>query len=233
MPVIPFFGILIDEQIGLPFFFMIAGLATGLSPCLFPILPLTLMSIFKTETSRIRSLAIVLMVVLGMLTTFTVFTMIAVYIASFIITNHLILNLIFGIMIVIFGMVILVPKLNEVFSTFSSKLTPQQVTETDSSNYLSLYFLGIVYTFIAIPCSGSVFLSVSTVLITLNNPLITMAGLLLFGLGLLLPYAILALASSELRNVIASKMVEKQHLIEKAVGLFLVIYGIIFLLGTL
>ncbi|MHA1169411.1 MAG: cytochrome c biogenesis CcdA family protein [Candidatus Hodarchaeales archaeon] len=232
MPAIPFFGILIDEQIGLPFFFVIAGLATGLSPCLFPVLPLTLISIFKTETSRTKSLAIVLMVILGMLTTFTVFTMIAVYISSFLITNHQALNQLFGILIIIFGLVILIPKLNEIFSTFSSKLSPQ-LTETESSGYLSLFFLGIIYTFIAIPCSGSVFLSVSTVLITVNNPLITMFGLLLFGAGLLLPYAILALASSELRNVIARKMVEKQHLLERAVGLFLVIYGIIFLIGTL
>ncbi|MHA1450673.1 MAG: cytochrome c biogenesis CcdA family protein [Candidatus Hodarchaeales archaeon] len=232
MPAIPFFGILIDEQIGLPFFFVIAGLATGLSPCLFPVLPLTLISIFKTETSRTKSLAIVLMVILGMLTTFTVFTMIAVYISSFLITNHQALNQLFGILIIIFGLVILIPKLNEIFSTFSSKLSPQ-LTETESSGYLSLFFLGIIYTFIAIPCSGSVFLSVSTVLITVNNPLITMFGLLLFGAGLLLPYAILALASSELRNVIARKMIERQHLLERAVGLFLVIYGIIFLIGTL
>lgn len=232
MPVIPFFGILIDETIGLPFFFILAGLATGLSPCLFPILPLTLISIFKSETSRRKSLLIVLMVVLGMMTTFTVFTMVAVSITSFLITNRQLLDLVFGSLIIIFGVIIIVPKFNELFSRVSSRFSPQQEFD-DDLNYLSLFFLGVVYTLIAVPCSGSIFLSVSAVLISVANPLITMTGLLLFGTGLFFPYAVLALASAELRIVIAKKMVEKQHLIEKIVGLFLIIYGIIYVISSL
>ncbi|MFW9997492.1 MAG: cytochrome c biogenesis CcdA family protein [Candidatus Odinarchaeota archaeon] len=226
----PFFGIFINEQIGLIPFFTLAGLATGLSPCLFPILPLTILSVFKAETSRLKALTLVTMVVAGMMTAFTVFTMIAASVSLFLFRNYVLLNQIFGSIIIFLGIILVVPRLQEAFTALTSRFSPDQPTET--SGFLSLYFLGIVYTFIAIPCSGPVFFAVTSVLVTVNNFIASMLGLLIFGIALFIPYGVLALVSAEARMKITSRMVSKQHLLERLVGIFLIIYGFLLIISV-
>ncbi|MHA2294451.1 MAG: cytochrome c biogenesis CcdA family protein [Candidatus Hodarchaeales archaeon] len=227
----PFFGIIISEQIGLLPFFILAGLATGLSPCLFPILPLTLLSVFRAETNRVKAILLVMMVISGMMTSFTIFTLLVSYISLFLIKNYIILNQIFGFLIIIFGIILIIPRLQDIFVRLTSRFSTDQPTE--SLSYLTLYFLGMTYTFIAIPCSGPIFLSVTAILITIAEPILTMFGLIIFGLGIFIPYAILAVASAEARMKIANKLVSKQYLLERIVGIFLVLYGALIILSTI
>ena len=122
------FGLGISSTIGLPLFFFV-GLYVALSPCLFPIMPITILNILKkqeqqdnldhnsTETKNYRFKAYnwIFMLWSGILFSFGIFALIGVFIGTTLIQNYLLLNLIFGIVLIIMGYIMISPKQEELF----------------------------------------------------------------------------------------------------------------------
>ena len=134
------FGLQIDESIGLPLFFLV-GIYVAVSPCLFPIMPLTVFRIMSRsfidengkEQQIARSAAVQWVVLLtsGILVPFIGSIIIMSYIwdffGIFLIQQYRELTFILGIILIVMGLFLIIPVLSE--KTFAKIPVPQRVSD--------------------------------------------------------------------------------------------------------
>jgi cytochrome c-type biogenesis protein len=237
------FGINIDESIGLPLFFL-AGLYIALSPCLFPIMPLTIFRVMNKDIvekngeviypARKMALKWVIILCSGVIITFLIAALIFLYIWSyfglFLIQLYRPLTYTLGIILIVMGLFLIFPWLSE--KTFARIPIPQNIIklmQREDYRDLDLFIIGFGYSFIALPCAFPVFLVLLSMIPSINNIVYTTFGMGLFAVGLFLPYLILVLVTAEARTRAASFLAEKFRAIEIALGFLVVIFGLLFL----
>ncbi|MFX1256036.1 MAG: cytochrome c biogenesis protein CcdA [Promethearchaeota archaeon] len=241
------FGFEVESTIGLPLFFLV-GLYVALSPCLFPIMPITLFHVLNKQSREKRSeeekgegigdseedfsvkrseaLQWVFMLWSGILFSFGIFALVGVAIGFLLIQYYTVLNLIFGFLIVILGIIILIPKFGE--QIFARIPVPDRLSgllQKETVSDLDLFILGLSYSIIALPCAGPAFLAVLPLIIGSINPLFTLTGLVLLALGLLLPYLALVMLTTEARTRFISGIQRHYGLIKVITAVFLIIIG--------
>ncbi|MFX0122230.1 MAG: cytochrome c biogenesis protein CcdA [Candidatus Hodarchaeota archaeon] len=237
------FGIAFDESIGLPLFFLV-GLYVALSPCLFPIMPLTVFRIMNKPIiddsgqeqypTRRMALQWVILLTGGILITFSLAILISAYIwtnlGSFLSGVFIQLTFILGLLLILMGIFLIFPVLAEL--TFTRIPIPQRVTDSfqrEEYRHLDLFFIGFGYTFIALPCSFPIFLILLALIPLIGNLLYLFIGMGLFALGLLIPYLILVLVTAEARIRAASLLAEKFRIVEIITGILVIIFGLLFI----
>ncbi len=238
------FGIELDNSLGLPLFFL-AGIYVALSPCLFPIMPMTIFRIMskdiidsegkETHPSRQLALRWVSILVSGILITFISVALILMYLWSGIGTEILLLygefTFILGLVLIAMGIFIIFPALSE--RTFARIPIPMQISNLmarEEYKQLDLFLIGFGYSFIALPCAFPVFLALLTIIISTANPIFTLIGLSLFGIGLFIPYLILVFVTAEARIRAARVLAERFRIVEIITGVVIILFGILFLL---
>lgn len=239
------FGIEVNET--LPLFirislFFLVGLYVALSPCLFPIMPLTLFRIMNKsvvddqEKQPTRRMAFQWVIILtsGILITF----FLAIFISAYIWTNlgfflldvHLTLTFFLGLILILMGLFLLFPTLAK--TTFSRIPIPQKVTDSfqrDEYRNLDLFLIGFGYTVIALPCVFPVFIILTAIIPFIENSFYLLVGMGLFALGLLIPYFILVLVTAEARVRAATLLAEKFRIVEIITGILVIIFGLLFI----
>ncbi len=237
------FGIEVDNSIGLPLFFLV-GLYVALSPCLFPIMPLTVFRIMNKSIlddsgqehhpSRRIALQWVIILTSGILLTFVLAVLISVYIWAnlglFLINIYLELTFILGLLLIIMGIFLLFPILAE--STFAKIPIPQRVTNSfqrEEYRQLDLFLIGFGYSIIALPCAFPVFLVLLSIIPFIGSSFNLLIGMVLFSVGLFLPYFILVLVTAEARTRAASFLAERFRVIEIITGILVIIFGLLFI----
>jgi len=237
------FGINVDESLGLPLFFLV-GLYIALSPCLFPIMPLTIFRVMNKEIVEetgetlypVQKMALKWVIILcsGVIITFVIAAIIILYIWSyfglFLIQLYRPLTYSLGILLIVMGIFLLFPKLSE--KTFARIPIPQNVTKVmqrEDYRDLDLFIIGFGYSFIALPCAFPVFFVLLSMILSTNNMVYTTFGMGLFSVGLFLPYLILVLVTAEARTRAASLLAEKFRAIEILIGFLVIIFGLLFL----
>ncbi|MHA2155156.1 MAG: cytochrome c biogenesis protein CcdA [Candidatus Hodarchaeales archaeon] len=237
------FGLFIDDSIGLPLFFL-AGLYVALSPCLFPIMPLTIFRIMNKDVtnsegnavhpSRFTALKWVSILVSGILVTFIGVALIIMYLWVGIATQiqgiYRPFSFLLGVLLIIMGIFILYPKLSE--KTFAKIPIPMKISNLmarEEYKQMDLFLIGFGYSFIALPCAFSVFYALILIIIKAVNPVFTLTGLSLFSLGLFIPYFILVFVTAEARVRAAQYLAEKFRLVELIMGVLIIIFGLLFI----
>ncbi|NHJ01337.1 MAG: hypothetical protein EAX86_04300 [Candidatus Heimdallarchaeota archaeon] len=241
-----FYGIEIDNSIGLPLFFF-AGLYIALSPCLFPVMPLTVFRIMNKSTqgengqeiyaTRPMILKWVSALTGGVLASFLTAMIVGAYIWSylglFLIQTYQPLTFILGVILVTMGLFLLFPILGE--KTFARIPIPERIAnlfDREEFNYLDLFIIGLGYSFVALPCAFPVFTILLSLIPTIGGSFAFLFGLLLFSGGLFLPYFALVLVTTEARTVVAQRFAERFRVIEIITALLVIIFGLLFILPT-
>jgi cytochrome c-type biogenesis protein len=221
--------------------FFAAGLYVALSPCLFPIMPLTIFRIMSKATlddndqsqqpSRIMALQWVILLTMGILVTFLLVMLLATLIGNafgfFFISNFILFSFILGVLLLLMGIFFLFPQLGE--KTYAKIPIPQKLIaiQRDEYNQFDLFLIGFGYSFIAFPCAFPAF-GVTLPIVAANaNFLFTLAGMSLFALGLFIPYLILVLVTAETRTRAASLLAENFRKIEVGIGILVILTGLI------
>lgn len=239
------FGLGISSTLGFPLFFLV-GLYVALSPCLFPIMPITILNIMRKDNEKNSdssndtvgeldssniskgnsSLNWIFMLWSGILFSFGIFALIGAYIGSFLIQNYILFNFIFGVILIVMGYIIVIPKLEEIF--FSRIQIPnfiqKQMLKEEYSGF-DLFTLGAFYSIIALPCAGPVFIALIPLIISFNNQLISLFSLFLFALGLLIPYLILIFVTAQTQTKFINKVRSSYGLIRGITGVLIIIVG--------
>lgn len=163
----------------------VAGILTSFTPCVYPLIPVTL-AIFKgtSNVSRVKSFIISLCYVLGIATTYTTLGLISAVTGSFFgsfIANPYV-SLFLGLLLVILSLASL-----DVFRFQFAGNLQMKASKVGGAGFIGAYAMGLVSGIIAAPCTGPVLASILLVAGSSGKP--ELGSLLLFvhalGLGLI------------------------------------------------
>jgi cytochrome c biogenesis protein CcdA/thiol-disulfide isomerase/thioredoxin len=135
-------------------FAFLAGLATIFAPCILPVLPIVLSA--GMSGGKQRPLGIVL----GLVTSFTFFTLSLSWLTQHLGINPDVLrNVAIGVLLV-FGILLLIPKALTVFEIWISRILPKVKTKTKGGDFWGGVLVGISLGLVWTPCVGPIVASV-------------------------------------------------------------------------
>lgn len=202
------------------FIIFIEGFASFLSPCVLPMLPMYV-SYFAGQDKDLRRTVINS---LGFVSGFTiVFVLLGIFastLGKLITTNSRYLNIIFGIIIILFGMhyigILNIKILNKSKGIQKNK---------DKLSFFSAIIFGMLFSVCWTPCVG-VFLS-SALMMSATSQNILKGGLMLFiySVGLGIPFILTSIFLEKLKNTF-NHIKKHYNVINKIAGIILIFSGI-------
>lgn len=216
------------EQINLILVFF-EGLFSFFSPCVLPIIPIYLSMLSNSSTDIMKDKTFknstlfknTLFFTLGICTTFFILSMAIGAFSQFFIGNKELLMLIGGIFIIIMGVFYMgyvnIPLLQR---------EKRFEMHSKDMNILSSFMLGLTFSFGWTPCIGPMLTSVLIMASGTQNILIGNALVLIYSIGFILPFIILAMFYKKLFEKFNNM---KKHLgtLKKIGGILLIISGLI------
>lgn len=205
----------------------IEGIITFVSPCLLPMLPVYLTYFAGGgERSTKKTLTGALGFVLGFTAVFTAMGALAGTIGGFLKQYEVILNIILGLIVIIFGLNYIGVFKLKIFSGMN-----KSKVRTNMGFFSALLF-GIVFSVGWTPCVGA-FLGSALALASSEGRVLTgVIMLLLYSLGLGIPFLLSAVLIDKLKS--AFTFIKKNYkIINTVCGVFLIIIGILMATGMM
>ncbi len=209
------------------FIAFLEGIITFISPCLLPMLPVYI-SYFagSKDTSTAKTLRNALAFVLGFTTVFVAMGALAGTLGSFLSKYQIIVNIVTGLVVVFFGLNFLgVFKLN-IFKGINSNM------DKENLGFFSSLLFGIVFSVGWTPCVGA-FLGSALMLASQQGQVLTgIIMLLLYSLGLGIPFVISAVLIDKLKSTF--NFVKRNYkTINIICGSILVLVGVLMMFGLM
>jgi len=171
-------------------FAFFSGLMTILAPCIWPLLPIVLSS--SVTGGKSKSLG----VVLGIMTSFTVFTLSISYVIKLFPFDPDLLRLFAVFVISFFGLTLLIPRLNGIFEGWMSRIGGKFSPRKQSTGFIPGYITGFALGLVWSPCAGPILATIAVLAATqkVNAEIILVTITYVFGTGI--PLFIFSLAGS-------------------------------------
>jgi len=204
---------------GLPASFL-GGILASLSPCILPLLPITLTVIGTAAiSSKTKSFLISLIFVFGVTTTYVILGIIAAMLGIFLgkIINSFFVYLILGVVFIFLGI-----SFFDIFhfSIFNIHYKPK-------TNLFSVFILGILSGFTMIPCTFPVLGAILSLISIRKNVFYGVGCLGAFSLGYGLVLVLIGTSGSLMRKLSENKI--WFIIIKKVLGLILILIGLYFM----
>ena len=198
------------------------GIISFISPCMLPLLPLYI-SYFAGKADKKGHIFLRAgFFVLGFTVVFTALGLFAGTLSAFLMTYVQIINIVCGVIVIIFGLSYL-----EVFRLpfFKGMQGSKEV-----SSVFSAFVFGMIYSVSLTPCVGA-FLGSALMIASTSGGALTGALLLLtYSLGLGIPFLISAVLIDRLNSVFT--FIKKHyHIVNLVSGIFLILIGIAMIFG--
>ena len=199
----------------------IEGIASFISPCLLPMIPIYI-SYFIGENDKKNNKVILNSIgfVLGFTMVFLILSIFASSLGSILSDNIKYIKVLFGFVIIIFGL-----NYMELLKLKFLNKTNVRKKNTKNLNFFKAIFFGILFSISWTPCIGT-FLSSALLLIAKEQDILKgILMMLLYSIGLGIPFIISAILIDKLKNVFNFI---KQHydIIKKVSGVILIFAGI-------
>ena len=212
---------------------LLAGILTFISPCILPLIPvyITLVTGLSIEEldNRKNLLSVLLSAVcfvLGFTTVFVFLGLSVTIIGQFFLNNIDILRTVGGIIIIIFGLHLL--------GIFKIKILYKQFGWMDkikrTSNYFTIYLIGCAFAFSWTPCVDPILASILIMAATQGTIAKGTFLLLIYSLGLAIPFILTALFVSKFLTLFNS-LKKYYKVIEIISGTLLILMGILIISG--
>ena len=212
---------------------LLAGILTFISPCILPLIPvyITLVTGLSVEEldNRKNLLSVLLSAVcfvLGFTTVFVFLGLSVTIIGQFFLNNIDILRTVGGIIIIIFGLHLL--------GIFKIKILYKQFGWMDkikrTSNYFTIYLIGCAFAFSWTPCVDPILASILIMAATQGTIAKGTFLLLIYSLGLAIPFILTALFVSKFLTLFNS-LKKYYKVIEIISGTLLILMGILIISG--
>lgn len=202
-------------------FAFLAGLATILAPCIWPVLPIVLSSSIAGKGHK-RPLGITI----GLMLSFTIFTLFISFFIKFLHLDPNILRVVAVIVIIFFGLTMIIPKLALMFELLVSKLSNLFGGSTrQGDDFISGFITGIALGIVWSPCAGPILATIAALAATGKVSTDVILITLFYVLGLGIPLFLLAYGGQ--------KFVAKTRGISKYLGKIQKIFGVITILAAI
>ncbi|MGY5853549.1 MAG: cytochrome c biogenesis protein CcdA [Candidatus Thorarchaeota archaeon] len=203
------------------------GFYAAISPCLFPLLPMFLIRSLQSADSKKKSAIITGVLVLGILSSLAIYSIISVFIGLFLIQNQIQIQTILGLVIIFFGFVTMSETLQNTFHLTSLNLKSQPEAPR---GLIGVYAIGLGYSLLAAPCSGSAVIGFLLYISTQTNLVILLFTFITLAIGITIPYFAIAILSDEMRKRMTTVLAESARKVQILVGLLLVVIGTLLIL---
>lgn len=197
------------------------GIASFISPCLLPMLPIYISYFIGEDNSNTRK---ALINSIGFVTGFTlVFLLLSIFASSIgnIIVNYIkYIKIVFGIIIILFGL-----NYMEILKIKFLNKTNMRNIEHKNLNFWKAILFGLLFSISWTPCIGT-FLSSALLLVAKEQDILKgIIMMLIYSIGLGIPFIVSAVLIEKLKNVF---QYIKSHydIIKKISGIILIIAGI-------
>lgn len=198
----------------------IAGLISFLSPCVLPLIP-GYIAVFGSSATKPSPVLPTLVFILTFTSIFASFGLAFGQLGSYLVEYQDILNILFGIALILLGLVF--AGLGK-FSQFQFKLPIK------TSTSMQPVLLGVVFAIGWTPCIGPTLAAVQTLALTEATAIRGAVLSISYGLGLGLPFLVISLVAN--RSIAITKLLrKKQQLFVKIGSGFLMLLGILLVTG--
>ncbi len=202
-------------------FTFLEGIASFISPCLLPMLPIYLSYFMgKEEKNLKKAIKNAIGFVIGFTIVFLILSIFASQLGSFISQSISYIKIIFAILIILLGL-----NYMDVLKIKFLNKTKMIKTQTKDLNFFKAILFGILFSFSWTPCIGT-FLSSALLLIAKQQDLIKgILLMLVYAIGLGIPFIISVILIEKLKEVF--NFIKKHYRIIKIIsGIILIIMGI-------
>ena len=206
----------------LPFAYL-AGVVTVLSPCILPVLPIILASAFG---GRWRPLG----VVLGLVVSFSFFTLTLTAIVSAFGISADALRLGGAVIIGLFGLVLIVPALNQRFEYLTNRLASLGGFAPSGGGFAGGLLVGASLGLVWAPCAGPILASITTLVATNRISPEAVVVTLAYSLGAGTPMLLIAYGG---RRIVGRVSGLSRHAVtlQRAFGVVMVAFALTFFVG--
>ncbi|NQV14791.1 thioredoxin family protein [bacterium] len=188
------------DQYGLILTFVIiflGGLALNLTPCVYPLIPITISFFGGTESGKGRTFWMALAYVLGIAVTYSILGVVAALgggLFGALLTNPYVL---IGIAIILVGLSL------SMFGVYEFRLPTGLMTAASQSKagVFGSFFMGLTLGIVAAPCVGPFVIGLLTYVAAQQNVVLGFTMFFTLAMGLGLPYLFLAMYSSKLSSL--------------------------------
>ena len=202
-------------------FTFLEGIASFISPCLLPMLPIYLSYFMgKEEKNLKKAIKNAIGFVIGFTIVFLILSIFASQLGSFISQSISYIKVLFAILIILLGL-----NYMDVLKIKFLNKTKMIKTQTKDLNFFKAILFGILFSFSWTPCIGT-FLSSALLLIAKQQDLIKgILLMLVYAIGLGIPFIISVILIEKLKEVF--NFIKKHYRIIKIIsGIILIIMGI-------
>ncbi|MCY3412586.1 MAG: cytochrome c biogenesis protein CcdA [Candidatus Heimdallarchaeota archaeon] len=209
------------------------GLLSSFSPCLFPLLPSYLANQLRMKQSKIESVFSSLALIAGIIVVFFSIGFLSTYIGEFLINNRNTLARIQALIILIAALILLISPQFMYNIKLPEKLENFIYSDEGQKNSLMFSFiLGLVYTIIAAPCAGALFISVWAGMI--GQTIFTQFLLVLaFAFGAGIPFLAMSLFVEEIKGETIGKIHATSSWVSRILGIIFLITAVWLFYDTL
>lgn len=202
-------------------FTFLEGIASFISPCILPMLPIYI-SYFVGKEEKKTSKAVINSIgfVLGFTIVFLILSIFASQLGTLVSQYIKYIKIIFGIIIILLGL-----SYMEIIKTKFLNKGNQIKADTKNLNFIKSLVFGILFSISWTPCIGT-FLSAALLLIAKQQDMVRGITLMIvYSIGLGIPFIISAVLIEKLREIF--NFIKKNYnIIKKISGMILVIMGI-------
>lgn len=202
------------------------GIITFISPCLLPMLPIYISYFAGGEANRAKTIKNSLGFVLGFTAVFVCMGALAGSVGSFLKEYRTFVNIVTGLVVIVFGLNYTgILKFN-IFKGISNK------GDVSNMGFISSILFGIVFSIGWTPCVGA-FLGSALMLASVEGKVLSgIIMLLLYSLGLGIPFVVSALLIDRLKS--AFDFVKRHYRVINIVcGCLLILVGVLMMTGVL
>ena len=202
-------------------FTFLEGIASFISPCLLPMIPIYI-SYFAGRDNKDMKRAIrnAIGFVVGFTIVFILLAVFASYVGSFISSNIKYIEIIFGIIIIIFGL----NYMELIKIGFLNKIKRVNA-DTKDLNFIKSVLFGMLFSVSWTPCIGT-FLSSALLLVASSNDMLKgILLMLVYSIGLGIPFVVSVALIEKLKQV-CNVIKKNYNIIKKVSGAILIVIGI-------
>ncbi len=181
----------------------------------------------QSAESKKKSIMVTGTLILGILSSLLVYALISVFIGLFLLQNQITIQAFLGSIIIFFGIVTMSETLQRRLRLTSLNLKSQPEAP---AGLFGVYVIGLSYSLLAAPCSGSAVVGFMLYISTQTEVLVLALTFIALTLGISIPYLAIALLSEEIRNRMTTSLAESARKVQILVGVFLVAIGTLLVL---
>lgn len=202
-------------------FTFVEGIASFISPCLLPMIPIYI-SYFAGKEDKKLSKTIINSCgfVLGFTTIFILLAVLASSLGIIISENIKYIKILFGIIIIILGL-----NYMEIFNIKFLNQTKMKKVDTNNLNFIKAFAFGFLFSISWTPCIGT-FLSSALLMVAKQQEILKgILLMLVYSIGLGIPFIISAILIEKLKEVF--NFIKKNYkIVKKISGIILIVMGI-------